>query len=99
MMAHLPTCGLNRPAKKALVIGGGDGGVLRELGRHTSFEEIQIAEIDGAVIETSKAYFPEMAVGFDDPRVKVRTAVCFFVCFTHTYVPAVIPYTPQKISE
>jgi spermidine synthase len=35
------------PPKKALVVGGGDGGVLRELSRHTSLEEIHIAEIDG----------------------------------------------------
>lgn len=33
--------------KKALVVGGGDGGVLRELSRYTSLEEIHIAEIDG----------------------------------------------------
>ena len=38
---------LQSPPKKALVVGGGDGGVLRELSRHTSLEEIHIAEIDG----------------------------------------------------
>jgi spermidine synthase len=55
-----------------LVVGGGDGGVLRELARYPQLEEIHIAEIDGAVPETSKKYFPAMAVGFSDPRVKVR---------------------------
>lgn len=35
-----------QPATKALVVGGGDGGVLRELSRHTSLKEIHIAEID-----------------------------------------------------
>lgn len=53
------------------MIGGGDGGVLRELSRHESLEEIHIAEIDGQVIETSKRFFPQMAVGFSDPRVQV----------------------------
>jgi spermidine synthase len=42
-VASLPQ---NAP-KKALVVGGGDGGVLRELSRYTSLEEIHIAEIDG----------------------------------------------------
>lgn len=53
-------------------MGGGDGGVLRELARHPSLEEIHIAEIDGDVIEVAKKFFPQMAVGFSDPRVKVR---------------------------
>jgi spermidine synthase len=47
MIAHLPACALPSPPKKALVVGGGDGGVLRELSRHASLEEIHIAEIDG----------------------------------------------------
>jgi hypothetical protein len=54
-----------------LVVGGGDGGVLRELARYPSLEEIHIAEIDGEVPEISKRFFPQMAVGFSDPRVKV----------------------------
>jgi len=72
MIAHLPLCALERPAKKVLVVGGGDGGVLRELARHASLEEIHIAEIDGMVPEMSKKYFPQMAVGFDDPRVHLH---------------------------
>lgn len=47
MIAHLPACALARAPKRALVVGGGDGGVLRELSRHASLEEIHIAEIDG----------------------------------------------------
>eukprot|EP00775_Hariotina_reticulata_P013363 gene13363-13490_t len=72
MMTHIPMCALEVPAKRALVVGGGDGGVLRELARHQSLQEIHIAEIDGDVPETSKKYFPAMAVGFSDPRVKVH---------------------------
>lgn len=71
MIAHLPACALGRPPKRALVVGGGDGGVLRELSRHASLEEIHIAEIDGMVIDVSKKYFPQMAVGYSDPRVQV----------------------------
>eukprot|EP00887_Chlorella_sp_A99_P006720 scaffold3.g6720.t1 len=72
MIVHLPTCSLPAPPKRALVVGGGDGGVLRELARHESLQEIHIAEIDGMVIDVSKKYFPQMAVGFSDPRVKVH---------------------------
>ena len=75
MIAHLPACALGRPPKRALVVGGGDGGVLRELSRHASLEEIHIAEIDGMVIDVSKKYFPQMAVGYSDPRVKVTALV------------------------
>lgn len=53
MIAHLPACALPAPPKKALVVGGGDGGVLRELSRHASLEEIHIAEIDGWVLGQS----------------------------------------------
>jgi spermidine synthase len=39
---------------------------------HACLQEIHIAEIDGDVPEVSKKYFPGMAVGFNDPRVKVH---------------------------
>lgn len=38
--------GIQEEPKKVLVIGGGDGGVLREMARHTSLEEIHQAELD-----------------------------------------------------
>lgn len=63
---------IQNPPKKALVVGGGDGGVLRELARYPSLEEIHLAEIDGMVIDVSKKHFPQMAVGFADPRVSVH---------------------------
>ena len=71
MIAHLPMCGHPNP-KRALVVGGGDGGVLRELCRHPGLEEIVLCELDRAVPEASKKFLPQMAVGFDDPRVTVR---------------------------
>ncbi|GLI64183.1 hypothetical protein VaNZ11_007375 [Volvox africanus] len=72
MIAHVPMCSLERPAKKVLVVGGGDGGVLRELARYPHVEEIHMAEIDKMVPEVSKRFFPEMAVGFSDPRVTLH---------------------------
>jgi spermidine synthase len=55
-----------------LVIGGGDGGVLREIAKHPSVEEIFICEIDKDVIDYSKKYLPSLAVGYEDPRVTVK---------------------------
>ena len=69
MITHLPLCSLPVAAKKVLVIGGGDGGVLREITRHKQVEVIEICELDEMVPQVAKDYFPKMAVGFDDPRV------------------------------
>ncbi|KAL3758663.1 hypothetical protein ACHAWU_005249 [Discostella pseudostelligera] len=71
MMAHLPLYAHPNP-QRVLVIGGGDGGVLREIARHTSVTEIVICELDPDVIAVSKKYLPFVAKGFDDPRVKVH---------------------------
>ena len=71
MMAHLPLYSHPNP-KKVLVIGGGDGGVIREIARHPSITEIVICELDADVISVSKKYLPSMAVGFTDPRVTVH---------------------------
>ncbi|KAF5945346.1 hypothetical protein HYC85_015574 [Camellia sinensis] len=54
---------------QVLVIGGGDGGVLREVSRHSSVEQIDICEIDKMV---SKQFFPHVAIGYEDPRVKLH---------------------------
>ena len=71
MIAHIPLFAHPHP-QKVLVIGGGDGGVLREIARHPTVQEIVICEIDKNVIEVSKKYLPTMAVGFNDPRVTVH---------------------------
>ncbi|GMH33086.1 hypothetical protein BSKO_00920 [Bryopsis sp. KO-2023] len=72
MIVHLPLCSLETAARRVLVVGGGDGGVLREIAKHSSVEKIDIAEIDEKVVSVSKEFFPKMAVGFSDPRVSLR---------------------------
>ncbi|GMP24753.1 hypothetical protein CsSME_00001912 [Camellia sinensis var. sinensis] len=57
---------------QVLVVGGGDGGVLREISRHSSVELIDICEIDKMVIDVSNKFFPELSIGFDDPRVQLH---------------------------
>ncbi|KAF2315494.1 hypothetical protein GH714_039945 [Hevea brasiliensis] len=71
MITHLPLCSIPSP-KSVLVVGGGDGGVLREISRHSSVELIDICEIDKMVIDVCKEYFPELSVGFEDPRVRLH---------------------------
>jgi len=71
MMAHLPLCAHPNP-KKVLVIGGGDGGILREVCKHKELEEIIICEIDEMVIEVSKKYLPSTSVGYSVSRVTVH---------------------------
>lgn len=72
MITHLPLCALPVAAKRVLIIGGGDGGVAREVAKHSSVETIDMVEIDGTVPEVSKRYFPQLAVGLQDPRLRLH---------------------------
>ncbi|KAL5016153.1 hypothetical protein ScPMuIL_005742 [Solemya velum] len=68
MIVHLPlNCHPN--PKKVLVIGGGDGGVVREVVKHDSVESVVLCEIDEKVVEVSKKFLPHMAEGFDSPKL------------------------------
>jgi spermidine synthase len=70
MITHVPMFS-NTKAKRALVIGGGDGGTVRELLRHEQLEEVTLVEIDELVIEACKLHLPETAVAFDNPRLNL----------------------------
>jgi len=73
MITHVPIFAHGN-AKKVLIIGGGDGGVLREVLRHKDVE-CTMVEIDASVVEMSKKYFPEHSNGaFDDPRCNLVIA-------------------------
>jgi spermidine synthase len=74
MMAHVPLMALERP-RRVLVVGGGDGGVLREVLKHPSVEKATLCEIDRAVIDLSLKHYPEIVGGaFDDRRAEVVIA-------------------------
>lgn len=70
MITHLSIMSHADP-KRVLVIGGGDGGVLREVLKHKSIEKVHLVEIDETVISLSKKYLPHMAQSFKDPKVEV----------------------------
>ncbi|KAI9332720.1 Spermine/spermidine synthase-domain-containing protein [Zopfochytrium polystomum] len=71
MIAHLPLNAHPNP-KNVLVIGGGDGGVLREVVKHETVEKVTLVEIDAEVISASRQFLPKMAAGFDHPKVTVH---------------------------
>lgn len=70
MITHVPLFAHPNP-KKVLVIGGGDGGVLREVVKHECVESATLVEIDDMVIKLSKKYLPNMAKSYDDEKVHV----------------------------
>ena len=71
MITHLAMNSHPNP-KKVLVIGGGDGGVLREVVKHPSVESAILCDIDEAVIRLSKKYLPAMSIGFQHPKVQTH---------------------------
>ncbi|MBN1129075.1 MAG: fused MFS/spermidine synthase, partial [Chitinispirillaceae bacterium] len=71
-MVHPALCCHPRPAS-VLVIGGGDGGIIREALKYPSVRSIDLAELDRRVIDLSKKHLPRVHGGaFDDPRVTIR---------------------------
>lgn len=63
MVTHLAINSHPEP-KKVLVIGGADGGVLREVVKHTSVETAILCDADEAVIRIAKKYLPTISIGF-----------------------------------
>ncbi len=73
MITHVPLCNHASP-RDVLVIGGGDGGVVREVVRYSEINTVTLCEIDGAVIEVCRQHFPELTGGLQDKRVKIEIA-------------------------
>lgn len=71
MITHLALNAHPNP-RKVLVIGGGDGGVLREVVKHSTVESAILCDIDESVIRLSKKYLPGMSIGFQHPNVTVH---------------------------
>ena len=71
MMVHVPLAVLGDRVKKVLVIGGGDGGCVRELCRYPHIGHIDLVEIDERVVAVCKEFLPTVACSLDDPRVHI----------------------------
>ena len=70
MIAHVPMMHHKNP-KSVLVIGGGDGGTVREVLKHDTVERVVLCEIDGDVVEECKKYLPTIACQLDNPKVEI----------------------------
>ncbi|HJD13156.1 MAG TPA: polyamine aminopropyltransferase [Candidatus Ruminococcus avistercoris] len=70
MVTHVPMA-VHPNVKKVLIIGGGDGGVAKELSYYPEIEEIEVVEQDEMFMEVCQKFFPDMAQGLQDPRVKI----------------------------
>lgn len=70
MITHIPMA-TNPQIKKVLVVGGGDGGTVRELSRYKHIEKIDMVEIDEMVVKLCKEYIPSISCSLDDPRVTI----------------------------
>jgi spermidine synthase len=68
MLVHVPLLTHPKP-RRVLVIGGGDGGTLREIVRHPSVELVRQVEIDEEVVRISKDHMPRLALGFESEKV------------------------------
>jgi ribosome small subunit-dependent GTPase A len=83
MITHVPMA-VHPNVEKVLVIGAGDGGVIRELTRYDTIKEIDMVEIDEMVVEVCKQYLPKTACKFDDPRLRIyyQDLLEYFDCKT-----------------
>jgi spermidine synthase len=71
MIVHTPMS-IHPDVKNVLVIGGGDGGSVRELTRYQTIKTIDMVEIDEAVVRGCQKYFKITTTGLNDPRVNLR---------------------------
>jgi spermidine synthase len=70
MISH-PAMFALKNAKNILVIGGGDGGTVREILKHDCVEKVTMVEIDGEVIKACKEHLPQIAAAFDHPKLEL----------------------------
>ena len=71
MISHIPMMNHKCP-QSVLVIGGGDGGTVREVLKHDTVERVVLCEIDGMVVDACKKYLPTIAGKLDDAKVEVK---------------------------
>lgn len=71
MMVHVPMA-VNPAARRVLVVGGGDGGAVREVCRYPSVQHVDLVEIDSRVVDLCREYLPSIAGSLGDPRVEMH---------------------------
>ena len=94
MIVHVPMA-VQLDTKSVLVIGAGDGGVVRELVKYPTIERIDLVEIDALVVEVCKQYLPTTACRFGDERVNIyyEDGLKYIRRFENTYDLIVVDST------
>jgi len=98
MMVHIPMCAHPSP-RHVLIVGGGDGGALREVCKYDCVEQITVVEIDPVVVQVAREYFANtVSTSFDDPRVTVIHAdAAQFVIDKHDCYDVIIADTSDPV--
>jgi spermidine synthase len=100
-IAHVPAMTVKN-LKKVLVVGGGDGGAVREFVRHPEVESVDLVEIDDMVIEASRKFFPGCSSALDHPKVKIyrEDGIKFIQNNKNTYDVIVVDSTdPEDFAQ
>ncbi len=70
MMAHVAMCSHPEPSR-VLIVGGGDGGILREVVKYDILDKVTLVDIDKEVIQASRDFFPGVSCGLDHPKAEI----------------------------
>jgi len=94
LLTHVPLCTHAEP-RHVLVVGGGDGGCVREALKHPSVERVVQCEIDERVTRVCQQYIPSVAAALEDPRVELRfeDAVAYVHSHPRTFDVVVVDST------
>jgi spermidine synthase len=94
MLTHVALHAHPQP-ENVLIIGGGDGGTIREVAKHKLVKRIDLVELDRRVVEVSRQFLPAVATSFDDPRLNMvfMDGAMFFQQSMQTYDVIIIDCT------
>lgn len=101
VLVHPALAALPRPARRVLILGGGEGATLREVLKLRSLERVVMVDLDGDLVDICKEHMPEWAQGaFDDPRLELRheDARAYLETCTESF-DVVIHDLPQPLEE
>lgn len=83
MIAHVPLF-IHPNPQTVLVIGGGDGGTVREVVRHSRVKSVEMVEIDGMVVDVAKQYLPEISVAIKKKNPKLKVTIGDGIAYVKT---------------
>ena len=99
MISHIPMMNHKNP-ESVLVIGGGDGGTIREVLKHDTVKKCVLCEIDGMVVDACKKYLPTIGCELDNPKVEVKIEDAIeFITKIYNYLRQLHPEVLDKINE